>query len=70
MKDVFNELYERRLIGGMLANCAFNLSQQRARLPDGACEILKELQRKWDAIKCAKGTTPKKKRKLSDGGKG
>lgn len=69
MKDIFDELYERRLIGGILSNVAFNL-RQRKEIGSREEEILDSLVKKWDAIKCAKGTIPKKKRKLSDGGKG
>lgn len=46
---VWEELLERRLIGGLLANVAFNLPQ-KDNMDASDRKVLRELREKWDAI--------------------
>jgi hypothetical protein len=62
MTSAWKEVIERRLVGGMLANCAFNLAQGRS-ITEREREILDGLRRQWDAIKAVPATGPQRKRK-------
>jgi len=54
-KELINRLQSMienmRLIGNLMSNSCFNLSQGSVLLDDHSKEILRDLYKKWDAIK-------------------
>jgi hypothetical protein len=60
MSAAWKEVIDRRLVGGLLANCAFNLSQSDA-ISKRDREILADLRRQWDAIEAAPAKRIKRK---------
>lgn len=53
VRELEGALAELSLIGGQLANCAFNMSQPSSAVYDRDREVLKELCEKWDAARSA-----------------
>jgi len=49
-KQIMKELLERRRIGNLLSNCAYNLAQSDS-LAKRDQEILNDLRKLWDTIK-------------------
>jgi hypothetical protein len=49
-KSLIAELQERRRVGGMLSNIAFNLSQGEKVAPE-IREVMSECRKAWDEIK-------------------